>query len=142
MIEELVEQAAAHSGLSVEQANTALCAALFLIRKHADQAKVDELFAQIPGCDAMAEAGSALAQNKSGGLMANLMSKAGGSSGAAMSDAMAMNQQMTRQGITVSDMQRILPLSMTWVQAKTGDDLLRGVLASIPGLGPLLTAQA
>jgi hypothetical protein len=55
---------------------------------------------------------------------------------------MAMNQQLTRQGVTVSDMQRILPLSMTWVQAQTGRDLLRDVLASIPGLGPLLTAQA
>ena len=58
-----------------------------------------------------------------------------------MSDAMAMNQQLTRQGVTVSDMQRILPLSMTWVQGRTGRDLLRVVLASIPGLGPLLTAQ-
>jgi hypothetical protein len=73
--------------------------------------------------------------------MAGLMTKAGGSSGAAMSDAMAMNQQLTRQGVTVSDMQRILPLSMTWVQGRTGRDLLRDVLASIPGLGPLLTAQ-
>ena len=71
--------------------------------------------------------------------MAGLMAKAGGSSGAAMSDAMAMNQQLTRQGVTISDMQKILPLAMTWVQEKTGSDLLREVLASIPGLGPLLT---
>jgi hypothetical protein len=38
-------------------------------------------------------------------------------------------------------MQRILPLSMSWVRDQTGQDLLRDVLASIPGLGPLLTAQ-
>jgi hypothetical protein len=30
---------------------------------------------------------------------------------------------------------------MNWVQGQTGRDLLRDVLASIPGLGPLLTAQ-
>jgi len=141
MIEDLVDLAATHAGLSHAQAEMALSAALFLIRKHGDADKVSDLFAAIPGCDAMAEAGSAMAQNKSGGLMAGLMSKAGGSSGAAMSDAMAMNQQLTRQGVTVSDMQRILPLSMTWVQGQTGQDLLRDVLASIPGLGPLLTAQ-
>ena len=74
--------------------------------------------------------------------MAGLVSKAAGSGGAAMSDAMAMNQQLTRQGVTISDMQKILPLSMGWVQEKTGSDLLRQVLASIPGLGPLLTGGA
>jgi hypothetical protein len=30
---------------------------------------------------------------------------------------------------------------MTFVQEKTGKDLLRDVLMSIPGLGPLLTGQ-
>ena len=73
--------------------------------------------------------------------MAGLVSKAGGAGGAAMSDGMAMNQQLTRQGVTISDLQKILPLAMGWVKQKTGSDLLREVLSTVPGLGPLLTSQ-
>jgi hypothetical protein len=141
MIEDLVEQSADHAGLSEEQARTALCAALFLIRKHGDPAKVTELFDAIPGTAEMAETGSKLAAGKGGGLMAGLVRTAGGASGAAMSDAMAMGQQMARQGVTTSDMQKILPLAMSWVQVQAGRDLLRDVLVTIPGLGPLLTSQ-
>ncbi len=141
MIEDLVQQSATHAGLSFEQAATALSAALFLIRKHGDPAKVTELFKAIPGCEAMAETGSTLAVSKGGGLMSGLMRNAGGASGAAMSDAMAMGQRMARQGVTTSDMQKILPLAMDWVKAQSGRDLLREVLTTIPGLGPLLTSQ-
>ena len=141
MIEDLVQTAATHAGLSADQARSALSGALFLIEKHGDPAKVQALFAAVPGAGDMAQNGAALAAPKGGGLMAGLMAKAGGSGGAAMSDAMSMNQQLTRQGVTISDMQKILPLSMSWVREQTGSDLLREVLGSIPGLGPLLTAQ-
>ena len=141
MIEELVQKSATHAGLSQQQSQSALSGALFLIEKHGDPAKVKSLFDAIPGAAELAEQGSALTAKKGGGLMAGLMSKAGGSGGAAMSDGMAMNQQLTRQGVTISDMQKILPLAMTWVREKTGSDLLREVLTTIPGLGPLMTAQ-
>jgi hypothetical protein len=59
-----------------------------------------------------------------------------------MSDGMAMNQQLTRKGVTISDMQKILPLAMGWVKEKTGEDKLRSVFSTIPGLGPLLISQA
>jgi hypothetical protein len=138
MIEELVETCAANTGLNEDQARSALSGALFLMRKHGDPSKVDDLFAAIPGSAELAEAGSALTANKGGGLMAGLMNKAGGAGGAVMSDAMAMNQQLTRKGVTMSDMQKILPLSMSWVKARTGEDKLRDVFSTIPGLGPLL----
>ena len=120
MIEELVQKAATHAGLSLDQSRSALSGALFLIDKHGEPDKVTRLFEAIPGSADMARDGAALTASKGGGLM-------------------AMNQQLTRQGVTISDMQKILPLAMTWVQEKTGSDLLRDVLASIPGLGPLLT---
>jgi hypothetical protein len=140
MIEVLVQKAAAHAGLSEAQTTAALSGALYLIEKHGDPAKVSEMFAAIPGSAALAAGGAALTANKGGGLMASLMTKAGGSGGAAMSDAMAMNQQLTRQGVTISDMQKILPLAMEWVRETTGRDLLREVLTTVPGLGPLLTS--
>jgi len=141
MIEELVQEASTRSGLSLDQARLGLSAALALLEKHGDQAKVGELLEAIPGSAALAAQGQALTQQKSGGLMGGMMGKLGGVAGAAMSVAMAMGPKLARQGITTSDMQAILPVAMEFVRAKTGRDLLREVLVTIPGLGKLLTGQ-
>lgn len=141
MIEELVETAAGRTGLNLDQARTALSAALALMQKHGETAKVGALLDAIPGAAALATQGTALTQQKSGGLMGGLMGGLGGAGGAAMSDAMAMGQRLAREGITTSDMQAILPVAMNFVREKTGQDLLREVLSTIPGLGKLLTGQ-
>jgi hypothetical protein len=139
MIEDLIEQVADHSGLSDEQARLGLSGALALITMHADPAKTEALLNAIPGSRELASEGAGLTRNK--GVMSGLMSKAGGSGGAAMADAMTINQHLAKKGVNVSDMQEILPVAMGFVQEKTGTDLLREVLLSIPGLGPLLTGQ-
>jgi hypothetical protein len=140
MIDELVQRAAAATGLSPDQARMGLSAAMSLIQKHGDDDKVGALFNAIPGSQDLAGQGEAMTQQKSGGLLGGLMRGAGGASGAAMSDAMALGQQLTKHGVTTSDMQNILPVAMEFVREKTGSDLLRDVLGSIPGLGPLMTA--
>lgn len=139
MIDDLIELTADNAGLSDEQARLGLAGALALISKHADPVKAQELLDAIPGARGLAGEGVALTQSR--GVVSGLMSKAGGASGAAMADAMTINQHLARKGINVSDMQEILPVAMTFVQEKTGKDLLREVLMSIPGLGPLLTGQ-
>ena len=80
-----------------------------------------------------------MTENKPRGLIGGLMGKSGGPGGAAMADAMALNQRLSKEGIMLSDMQAVLPLAMGFVREKTGEDLLRDVLGSIPGLGPLMT---
>lgn len=141
MIEELVQDAATRTGLSLDQARTGLAAALALMQKHGEPAKVGELIEAIPGSGDLAAEGEVLTRQKSGGLMGGLMRNMGGASGAAMSDAMAMGQQLAKRGITTSDMQAMLPVAMSFVREKTGRDLLREVLSTIPGLGKLLTGQ-
>jgi hypothetical protein len=139
MIEELITRCAEKTGLSEAQARLGLSAALSLIQKHAESTKVAELLAAIPGAAELGQEGSAITDNKPRGLIGGLMGKAGGAGGAAMADAMALNQRLTREGIMLSDMQAILPVAVEWVQEKTGTDLLREVLTSIPGLGPLMS---
>lgn len=139
MIDDLIEAMADHSGLTDEQARLGLSGALALIARHADPEKVAELFDAVDGSRDLAEEGAALTQAR--GLVGGLVSRAGGASGAAMADAMTINQHLARAGINVSDMQEILPVAMGFVREKTGTDLLRDVLMSIPGLGPLLTGQ-
>lgn len=140
MIEDLVTQAAAKSGLSTEQARLALSAAMTLIQKHGDPEKVGELLRAIPGADKLAAEGACLAESKAG-LMSGLLRNVGGAGGAAMTDAMAMGPKLAREGVTTSDMQAIMPVAMNFVQEHSGRDLLREVLASIPGLGKLLISQ-
>lgn len=140
MIDELVQRSAQATGLSAEQSRLGLSAALSLIQKHGDPAKVSDLFAKVPGASDLAEEGGAMTAQKSGGLLGGLMRGAGGASGAAMSDAMAIGQKLAKQGVTTSDMQNILPVAMDFVREKTGGDLLREVLTTIPGLGPLMVA--
>jgi hypothetical protein len=137
-IEALVQDASDRAGLNPAQARLTLSAALALIEKHGDPAKVSELFSEIGGAAELARSGQALTQTKGAGLMAGLMKAGGGSGGAAMSDAMAMGQRLAREGITTSDMQAILPVAMEFVRKATGRDLLREVLLTIPGLGKLL----
>lgn len=139
MIDELITRCAERTGLTEAQSRLGLSAALSLIQKHADPAKVSALTTAIPGSEGLAEEGSAITENKPRGLMGGLMSKAGGAGGAAMADAMALNQRLTREGIMLSDMQAILPVAVEWVHEKTGADSLRDVLATIPGLGPLMS---
>ena len=140
MIEELIIRAADKAGLSEGQTRTALSGALALIRKHGDAGRVGELMGAVPGSAELADEGEALTA-KGGGFMGGLMKAAGGSGGAAMSDAMAMAPRLAREGVTTSDMQSILPVAMHFIQEKTGQDLLRQVLVTVPGLGPLLTGQ-
>jgi len=137
MIEDLVTEAATKAGLSPDQARTALSAALALIKKHGDAGKVAELLREIPGAEALAAKGAALTETKPG-LMGGLLKGVGGG---AMSDAMAMGPRLVREGVTTSDMQTILPVAMAFVRQHTGRDLLRDVLASIPGIGTLLVGQ-
>jgi hypothetical protein len=140
MIDELVQRAASATGLMPEQARLGLAAALSLIQKHGEAVKVTDLFEKIPGASALADEGAAMTAQKSSGLLGGLMRGAGGAAGAAMSDAMALGQKLAKQGVTTSDMQNILPVAMDFVHEKTGSDLLREVLTSIPGLGPLMVA--
>ena len=140
MIDELIARASTAKGLSADQARAGLSAALSLIHKHGDAAKTGELFSAVPGSQGLAQEGDAMTAQKAGGLMGGLLRGAGGASGAAMSDAMAVGQKLAKQGVTLADMQNILPVAMEFVREKTGRDLLQQVLHTIPGIGGMLTA--
>ena len=139
MIDELIDRCADKVGLTEAQSRLGLSAALALIQKHADADKVTDLMQAVPGSAELALEGTAITDNKPRGLIGGLMGRTGGAGGAAMADAMALNQRLSKEGIMLSDMQAILPVAMGFVHEKTGQDRLREVLASIPGLGPLMT---
>ena len=136
MIEELYAEAAGQTRLNERQAKDALAGALGLIQKHADPGKTTALFDGVPGAQALAASGAPPA--KGGGLLSGLMKAAGGSGGAAMSDALALQGRLGKAGITQDDLKQLLPVARAFVRRKTGRDLLGDTLKSIPGVGSML----
>ena len=136
MIEELYAEAAAQTRLDERRVKDALAGALGLIEKHADPAKTAALFKGVPGAQALAASGAPA--QKGGGLFGGLMKSVGGAGGAAMSDALALQGRLGKQGISQDDLKQLLPIARAFVRRKTGQDLLGDTLKSIPGVGSML----
>ncbi|WP_369058159.1 hypothetical protein ABOZ73_10815 [Caulobacter sp. 73W] len=138
MIEDLIAEISARTPLNPDQARKALTGALSLIAKHGEPAKVAELFAAAPGAQALAAEGAV--QPAKSGLFGGLMKAAGGASGAAMSDGMAMMQSLSRAGVDQDGLKAMLPVAGAWVRERAGGrDLLNETLTSIPGVGGMLS---
>jgi uncharacterized protein VcgC/VcgE DUF2780 len=142
MIDDLIAKSAAAAGMTEDRARTTLSAALGLMKTHADPAKLAELFQAVPEAEGLAVQGQAAQPKKGGGLFGGLMKTVGGSSGAAMADAMAMASQLNAMGISNGQLKRLLPVAEDWVRERTGRDLLREVFASVPGVGGFLDKGA
>ena len=138
MLDELFTEAATKTRLSESQVIAALAGALGLIRKHGDPAKVQALFGAVPGTAELAEAGAEAAPKGGGGLFGGIMKAAGGSGGAAMSDALALQNRLQKQDVRSEDLKQLLPVARRFVERKTGRDLLGDTLRSIPGVGGML----
>ena len=136
MIEELYAEAAGRTRLNERQVKDALAGSLGLIQKHADPARTKALFEGVPGTQALAASGAPPA--KGGGLFGGIMKAAGGAGGAAMSDALALQGRLGKQGISQDDLKQLLPIAREFVRRKTGRDLLGDTLKSIPGVGSML----
>ena len=134
MIDDLLTQAASKTRLNETQALAALAGSLGLMKKHGDPAKVQALFAAVPGTADLAEAGAAAAPKPKGGLFGGLAKAAGG---AAAPDALALLDRLKAQGVSADDLKALLPVARGFVQERTGKDLLGDALRSIPGAGAL-----
>ena len=137
MIEELYAEGARQTDLDERQVRDALAGALGLIQKHAEPARTQALFKAVPGTQALAASGAPSSKG-GGGLLGGLMKGVGGAGGAAMSDAMALQGRLGKQGISLDDLKQLLPVARAFVQRKTGQDLLGETLRSIPGVGSML----
>ncbi len=135
MIEELIGRITANTRLDAAQARLVMGQAYGMLRAHADPAKVRRLTEALPGLGTLAAEGL---PGSGGGMLGGMMRTFGGSYGAALSDAMVMGGELNARGITNGQLKKLLPITMDFVKEKTGRDLLRETLESIPGVGVLL----
>lgn len=135
MIDELFSEAQAKTRLNETEVIASLAGALGLIKKHGEPARVQALFAGVPGTSDLAEAGEAAAPKPKGGLFGGLAKAVGG---AAAPDALALMDRLKGQGVGSDDVKALLPVAREWVRGKTGKDLLGDALQSIPGMSGFL----
>ncbi|HEY0052634.1 MAG TPA: hypothetical protein VGB49_04400 [Caulobacteraceae bacterium] len=140
MIDELIDTGAAQSGLTPGQVRAALAGALGLLDKHAAKDRLDALYQAVPGAEALARTPEARPKG-GGGLFGGLMKGAGGVSGAAMADAMGLLERLKRQGVDKGDLKRLLSPVQNAVRERTGRDVLRDAVESVPGVGALLAGR-
>jgi hypothetical protein len=138
-LDELIDTAAADAGMTASQARPALVGALGLLDKHADPDAARRLYEAVDGAEAAAR--SQEARPRSGGLFGGLMKGAGGLSGAAIADAMGLLDRLRAQGAGKDQLKRLLPAARERIRAAAGRDVLGEAVASVPGLGGLLSAD-
>lgn len=140
MIEDLIRAGARATGLTEAQVRMTLAGALGLLEKHAARDRLAELYAAVPGAEALALSPDARVKS-GGGLFGGLMKSAGGVSGAAVADAMGMMSKASKAGVERADLKALLKVTEQKIEASTGRDLLRETLESVPGVGSLLSGK-
>lgn len=135
-IEDVISAAAAQAGLTPEQARTALVSALGLLEKHAEPEALAGFYASAPGAHDLARSDEA--RPPRGGLMGGLMKSAGGVSGKAIADAMAVLGKLEKIGVDREALKRLLPAARNQIREATGRDWLGEAVRTVPGVGALL----
>jgi hypothetical protein len=141
MIDDLVREGAIAAGLSEAKARFALTGALGLLERHAARDRLSALYAAVPGAEALATSPQARAKPRGGGLFGGVMRSAGGLSGAAIADAMAMLDVAAKAGISRQALKLLLRSAESGVKSRGGGEVLQDAIASVPGVGGLLTPK-
>lgn len=130
-MQDLTEQVAETLNVDAATAERAVGTMLSLVRSHGDQNKVDELFGKLPGAgDLATKYGSD--GDKGGGLFGML-------GGGLMGAPLAAVAKLQAVGL---DMKQIKILGQTVLghaKASAGEDLVRDVVSSIPGLNTYMS---
>ena len=124
---ELMDRVTAATGLDAARAETAVGIVLSLIRKEGDPDKVDELFARLPGAEALAES---QAEAKSGGLL--------GMFGGALGGPLAAVGKLQAAGLSMDQIDGLGRELLGYAREKAGEPLVNDVAGSIPGLSRYL----
>ncbi|WP_374307730.1 DUF2267 domain-containing protein [Methylocella sp.] len=125
-LDRLVTRISAAAGVDEDAARKAIGAILAFLRKEGRREDVDELFARLPGAAEAADASAA-----QGGALAGLMGKMGGG-------LMGLAARLTGFGLGMAQMQTIGRELFAYAQERAGEERVRAVALSVPGLGQFL----
>lgn len=120
-MQDLIERIGAATGLGPAQAEKALGITLSLLRTEGDSAKVEQLFAKLPGADALAERhGKSAKSGFLGGLLGGPMAAIG---------------KLKSAGLSMEQIKQLGQVTLDYAKEKAGAKLVKEAAGSIPGLG-------
>jgi hypothetical protein len=127
-MQELMQRLKSAAGIDEATAEAALGIILSLIKTQGNGAKVEALFAQLPGANELA---ARHAKTASGGLLAKL-------GGGLMGGPLVAVSKLTAQGLTMAQIKTVGAEVLSYAREKAGDRLVREAAGSIPGLSQFL----
>jgi Protein of unknown function VcgC/VcgE (DUF2780) len=125
-MQELIARIVTKTGLAPERAEKALGIMLSLVKTQGNQQKVGELFAKLPGADDLARQHGGDG-SRGGGLLGIL-------GGGLMGGPLAAISKLQAAGLNMDQIKQLGSETLTYAKEVAGDDLVKQVAGSIPGL--------
>ena len=129
-MQELIARIATRTGLDAARAEKAVGIMLSLVKTQGNQQKVAELFSRLPGAAELADRYSRDG-SRGGGLLGKL-------GGGIMGGPLAAISKLHAAGLDMEQIKRLGSETMVFAKEKAGEDLVKEVAGSIPGLGSYL----
>ena len=121
-MQELIARIVTKTGLDPKRAAKALGIMLSLVKTQGNQQKVGELFARLPGADELARQHGGDGSRRGGllGMMGGPLSAIG---------------KLQAAGLNMDQIKQLGTETLSYAKEVAGEDLVRQVASSIPGLG-------
>jgi hypothetical protein len=129
-MQDLIEHVIHRTGLDPETAERAIGIMLSLVKSQGDQAKVDTLFEKLPGASDLATAHGGDGAN-GGGLLSMF-------GGGLMGGPLAAVARLQAAGLDMEQVKGLGDEVFNYAKGQAGEDLVRDVASSIPGLSRYL----
>ena len=126
-MQELTARIATKTGLDAASAEKALGIMLSLVKTQGNQQKVAELFSRLPGAAALADR-----YGRNGSRGGGLLGKLGGG---LMGGPLAAVSKLHAAGLNMEQIKQLGTETLSFAKEKAGEDLVKQVAGSIPGLG-------
>lgn len=127
-MQDLIASISEATGLAPEKAEKAVGIMLGLVKTQGNQARTGELFARLPGAEALiASHGGDGAGHGGGGLLGML-------AGGMMGGPLAAISKLSAVGLSMDQIKQVGTLTLDYAKAKASPELVREVAGSIPGL--------
>jgi hypothetical protein len=125
-MQELIARATDATGLDAARAEKAIGILLNLLKTQGDQTKMVEFLARLPGAEALITA-----HGRDGAGAGGLLGMLGGG---AMGGPLAAMAKLQAAGLNTDQMKALGKTVLAYAKEKAGEDLVRQVAGSIPGL--------
>jgi hypothetical protein len=125
-MQELIARIVTKTGLDPKRAEKALGIMLSLVKTQGNQQKVGELFARLPGADELARQYGGDG-SRGGGLLGLL-------GGGLMGGPIAAISKLQAAGLSMDQIKQLGSETLAYAKEVAGDDLVKQVVGSIPGL--------